>query len=516
MKIQSIAPALDQRTGLLDELNEMVIYLHIEGVTLLSSGGQYHLHPHCYLKIGEIVKTANNSKYIVKCQSPVSSNVLHIKLEWMIDQKVSIGAPIIYLRIMKSRRVISDQTIMTIPVPVIDILSHLINSDSACSINAGPGYTLTMDIKKSSLQDILDHLTLSDPLVQSLHDAQQPIDMILTTGSALGEFHPAIRTASTLLSQLFSKLQTNKLTFSQVVQLAEHVNRVFSIVSQIQSVPHYSHDIKIVIASVFNSLAQVIELILFLHNSITKDEIHKHLGFSKENESITQALSDLDDTITNLERILEVDLSQRQMTESLKANLKVLLHPVQFVQGVPCLSGTRQKTLQNIQDWTVDKYSKILWLHGIAGTGKSTVAESVFRSLSQTKNLGAYFTCRRDETSLSNTLNVLPTISYQLGIANPSYGQALLQVSKDDPSFEMSLGYVVTQCSKLFTETMQSHSLIHVLEGFKVIVIDALDELNSKKDQVALLSALLNLVESCTWVKVLVASRKLPYIADFM
>ncbi|TFK62903.1 hypothetical protein BDN72DRAFT_750911, partial [Pluteus cervinus] len=119
---------------------------------------------------------------------------------------------------------------------------------------------------------------------------------------------------------------------------------------------------------------------------------------------------------------------------------------------------------------------KIFWLNGIAGTGKSTVSETVFRALSESKTLGAYFTCRRDETSLHNPLNVLPTISYQLAIANPSYGQALLQTLKADPSFEMSLGYIVSQRSKLFTEPIGTHSLTNSPTGFLVIIVDALDE----------------------------------------
>ncbi|TFK59442.1 hypothetical protein BDN72DRAFT_733796, partial [Pluteus cervinus] len=178
-----------------------------------------------------------------------------------------------------------------------------------------------------------------------------------------------------------------------------------------------------------------------------------------------------------------------------------------------CLSGTRQPVLQSIKYWTADRSSKIFWLHGIAGTGKSTVAESVFRALDQSKKLGAYFTCRRDETSLNNPLNVLPTIAYQLGMTNPTYGQALLQVLKADTSFEMSLGYVVTQCTKLFAEPI---SLVDSNDGLKVVVIDALDELGHERDQVALLSILLKLVESCSWIKVLVTSRPFTYITEFM
>ncbi|TFK70977.1 hypothetical protein BDN72DRAFT_765696, partial [Pluteus cervinus] len=131
--------------------------------------------------------------------------------------------------------------------------------------------------------------------------------------------------------------------------------------------------------------------------------------------------------------------------------------------------------LLTIQDWVVAKSSHIFWLNGVAGTGKSTLAESIFRELQQSMRLGAFFTCRRDETSLSTPLNVLPTIAYQLGIANTSYGKMLLQLLGADPSIEMSLGYGETQCSKLFIEPI-SHLLTNTTHEFKIIVVDALDE----------------------------------------
>ena len=46
-----------------------------------------------------------------------------------------------------------------------------------------------------------------------------------------------------------------------------------------------------------------------------------------------------------------------------------------------CLDGTRQDVLQEIWDWVADNKSKknILWLHGFAGSGKTTVAATVSR-----------------------------------------------------------------------------------------------------------------------------------------
>ncbi|TFK60220.1 hypothetical protein BDN72DRAFT_883700, partial [Pluteus cervinus] len=250
MKMQSIAPSpIGQKTGLLDNLRGMRMYLHIGAITLLMPGGQHDLHPLCYLKIEEVQDTANKARYILKCQTTPSRKVSQTKFEWAIDQKLYIMASKISLKVMRSQSIISDQTILSIIIPVVDILTHLISSDSAFNIDVGPDCTVTMDIKK-----ILDHLTLSGPLLEDLHSAQQSIDMILSTRSALGEFHSTIEIVSTLLLQLQFKLQSHIITSSQVGQLVQHIKRALSIIGQTLSFSQYSHDVQIALASVFHSL----------------------------------------------------------------------------------------------------------------------------------------------------------------------------------------------------------------------------------------------------------------------
>ena len=43
-----------------------------------------------------------------------------------------------------------------------------------------------------------------------------------------------------------------------------------------------------------------------------------------------------------------------------------------------CLKGTRETVLNEIEAWAKDfKQSPIFWLNGLAGTGKSTIAQTV-------------------------------------------------------------------------------------------------------------------------------------------
>lgn len=61
------------------------------------------------------------------------------------------------------------------------------------------------------------------------------------------------------------------------------------------------------------------------------------------------------------------------------------------VQRNSCQGGTRLKLLHRIDNWAVKEDSKVLWLQGMAGTGKSAVASSVCKTLMEGGLLGASF-----------------------------------------------------------------------------------------------------------------------------
>ncbi|KAG8958558.1 hypothetical protein FRC03_009018 [Tulasnella sp. 419] len=88
-----------------------------------------------------------------------------------------------------------------------------------------------------------------------------------------------------------------------------------------------------------------------------------------------------------------------------------------------CLENTRTALLEHIFEWIQDSRAaqKIFWLHGLAGTGKSTIAHTVARNLDDKGRLGASFFFSRDEVDRRSPLRVLPTIAHQLAQAMQRY-----------------------------------------------------------------------------------------------
>jgi hypothetical protein len=183
-----------------------------------------------------------------------------------------------------------------------------------------------------------------------------------------------------------------------------------------------------------------------------------------------------------------------------------------------CLEGTRTGLLQKVSEWLHDATTlsspattallpRVFWLHGMAGSGKSSVAHTVAKLVEEDKDLNlSCFFCKRDDPSLSNPRKVLPTLAYRIAQydVQASYRAALVKLLSSPDGAAIATGHIKTQFSRLFedllpriTGTVRSH----------VIIIDALDECGTPEDQGRLAESILSLVRAAPWIKVFVTSR---------
>ena len=87
-----------------------------------------------------------------------------------------------------------------------------------------------------------------------------------------------------------------------------------------------------------------------------------------------------------------------------------------------CLKGTREAILNEIEHWTGDfSASSVCWLNGLAGTGKSTIAQTIAETLFTDGWLGASFFCSRDFEDRSNLRLIFPTLAVQLAYRYPEF-----------------------------------------------------------------------------------------------
>ncbi|KAG9253804.1 uncharacterized protein F5Z01DRAFT_681771 [Emericellopsis atlantica] len=140
-----------------------------------------------------------------------------------------------------------------------------------------------------------------------------------------------------------------------------------------------------------------------------------------------------------------------------------------------CLTGTRTELQHTILAWAKDPTSSTLfWLQGIAGTGKSTVARTIARTLDSDGSLGASFFFKSGDGDRAKSSKVITTLASQLAANDPELAALLRKTLASDPLLpDKSLQ---EQFEKLIYEPWTGLQASRRHNRYFVIVLDALDE----------------------------------------
>ena len=170
-----------------------------------------------------------------------------------------------------------------------------------------------------------------------------------------------------------------------------------------------------------------------------------------------------------------------------------------------CLRGTRKDVLWQIERWlTEEQDQRVFWLSGLAGTGKSTIAQTFAEMSSADGKLGASFFCSRDFEDRSNLQTILPTLAFQLAHRYPHFRERLLPILRASP--DVGRESLCSQVEKLIISPLKT---THVRT---LVIIDALDECKDKEPASAVLSVLSRYVDKIPQVKFFITGRPEPRI----
>jgi len=170
-----------------------------------------------------------------------------------------------------------------------------------------------------------------------------------------------------------------------------------------------------------------------------------------------------------------------------------------------CLRGTRKGVLWEIEHWLASEQEQhIFWLNGLAGTGKSTIAQTFAERMFADGKLGASFFCSRDFADRSNLQAIFPTLAFQLAYQYQPFRGKLLQVLKACP--DVAQESLCSQMGKLIVGPLKT---THIQT---LIIIDALDECKDEEPASAILSILSRYVNEIPHVKFFITGRPEPRI----
>ncbi|KAK6995914.1 WD40-repeat-containing domain protein [Favolaschia claudopus] len=246
---------------------------------------------------------------------------------------------------------------------------------------------------------------------------------------------------------------------------------------------------------------------------------------NKDAKIVSKALRDMNsicdifqmDTQLNIEgRVEDIDIRVRTILQVLNTgSINQLRHDMVSYKtrhssyGDPsgCMPGTRERILADLETWALDENSsKLYWLVGIAGTGKSAISQTYCEILQHKNILGASFFCSRGTDQARNARLIIPSVAYSLAMASPPIKAEILKAITDDPTLaETNYNDTKDQLNKLVLRPLQV-SLGQNIKTYKVVVIDALDECSDLRRAAALIRTFHDSMPQLP-LKILIASR---------
>ena len=185
------------------------------------------------------------------------------------------------------------------------------------------------------------------------------------------------------------------------------------------------------------------------------------------------------------------------------------LHKVQSAES-GCMPGTRVDILSKFMEWAKTDPMCIFWLAGLAGTGKTSIAVTLCRMLTEDPGvvLGGSFFCSRTANlnELTDARCMFPMLATALTEQSPAFATAL--AAELDADSSAALKPISTQIRPLLQQPLAATapSILPIL-----FVIDALDECSNETEVKALLRAI-STFEHGANIKFIVTSRPATHI----
>jgi len=145
---------------------------------------------------------------------------------------------------------------------------------------------------------------------------------------------------------------------------------------------------------------------------------------------------------------------------------------------VECTPGTRTQVLDMLIAWTLDpEGTPFFWLNGMAGTGKSTIAQSICNRLNADGRLAASFFCSRSAGGGRNDARqIAPTIAFQLAHHVQGFMQQVCEVLRTP---DVTTQSIEKQLQQLLWEPLDNAFMAPEASWNEIpliVVIDGLDE----------------------------------------
>ncbi|MCJ1467401.1 hypothetical protein MMC07_006025 [Pseudocyphellaria aurata] len=237
-------------------------------------------------------------------------------------------------------------------------------------------------------------------------------------------------------------------------------------------------------------------------------ELYDLIGTLERYKSTFSAAMNTDQISLSLESEVKLDLAEQDRCLS-KLSYATGAHfdSIERDNEPYCLPDTRVDILSRIMDWSADPgHKSIFWLVGMAGTGKSTIARTIARTLTKQNRLAANFFFSRGRGDLGHASKLLSTIALQLADSSRALKKYICEaIAEDDGLVRRNMR---DQWTKLIIQPISRLRSDAQPPLILVFVFDALDECESNENIRKFLHLLSGTKElAALQIRVLVTSR---------
>ncbi|KAI0310253.1 hypothetical protein OF83DRAFT_1272573, partial [Amylostereum chailletii] len=332
----------------------------------------------------------------------------------------------------------------------------------------------------------------------------------------IGEIHPYAKMASSILLGAVKPILSQDERDKSMQKLLETMNDIYGHVNTSQ----YLKNLDIERKSVLQRMSlQTVECAHFIR------DYAKVKNFWLRAAKNVVSGTDVDDQITKYMAtfgelqnafttggVLRLEITTMRILDDLEAigdnvQLEKLIHvrAAGMNTSKTCLPGTRTQTLEIVSEWVNDTNStRVCFLVGGAGAGKSAIAHAIGYQFQKLRRLGSFFCFDRSFQTERRPESVFSTIAYNLANWDPGCRRALASVIRenawlvDAPGIDSQWENLIVKPAGLVTVT-----------GPVLVIIDAFDESGDRRSRTRLLTLLAQQAQELpSNFRILITSRR--------
>ncbi|KIM80170.1 hypothetical protein PILCRDRAFT_9732 [Piloderma croceum F 1598] len=378
---------------------------------------------------------------------------------------------------------------------------------------------LLVNTMANAVTDLTNTASNQQNLVTSFGCLVDKVRILLTVGDEIAKIHPYANFAWQVLSVGLKMVRAQQDRDQKILDLVTKMEDTYSFVDSMDELRKN----RVLQDIVEQILKQTIKCGYFIqeymrHNFGEKAITQPFIGTSDQIVAFCTAFTDLQKALDS-RLILSTALVLSRTTVTIDAirqdQLLSTLKPVEMNEYncKDCLPKTQLDVIKVIIDWVADESSnqkKVMWLYGLAGSGKSTLSTTIAWIMRDLHRLGAFFFFDRDIPERNATM-LITMLAYRLVQFDARIGAEVSWIIESVPGIaERPLN--PQWASLLSSEALQS---VEWSGGPIILMINALDECENEMGRNILMETLSKgFSDLPPFIRVMVASWEEPDIHD--